>query len=385
VGEGLTRRSILLASVAAFAKDWAGVLRARTAGSGLLQSYEVSGTAAFDLTQANCAYVYDNAVAGLALLAAGDTRGASQLGDALLAAQSSDRFWHDGRLRNAYRAGPVPAGTPYPLPGWWHAGQGRWLEDPYQASTATGVVAWAMLLWIGLHRATGRPAYRLGAERAADWVERTVGARRGYAGGFLGFEPAPQPLTWVSTEHNIDLAAAFSALGRTDSARHARDFVAAMWNPVQGRFFTGLRPDGSINDHSAVDANLWPLLAVGADAAWHPALDWILRQHGVPASAPVGIDFNTDRDGIWLEGTAITALTCRRLGNQVEASPLMETLASQTAPSGLIYACTTPTLTTGLSTGLDASAPDFVYFRRPHVAPTAWAVLAQLNADPFPA
>jgi hypothetical protein len=395
VGDGFSRRSILLSGAAALAQaglshDWAGALRTRAAGPGLLQSYEVTGTSAFDLTQAHCAYVYDNAVAGLALLAAGDTRAASGLGDALLAAQSGDRFWHDGRLRNAYRAGPVRAGASYPLAGWWDAGQGRWLEDPYQAGTATGVVAWAMLLWIGLHRATGTPAYRQGAERAADWVERSVPARRGYQGGFLGFEPAPQPLTWVSTEHNIDLAAAFAALGRMQAAAHARDFVASMWNPAQGRFFTGLRPDGSVNDHSAVDANLWPLLAAGADQAWHAALDWILAKHGVhPAAgdgAPrEGIDFNTDRDGIWLEGTAITALACRRLGKQGAASRLMDTLASQTAPSGLIYACTTPTLTTGLSTGLDANAPDFIYFRRPHIAPTAWAVLAQLNLDPFPA
>ncbi len=386
-GEAVSRRSVLLAGVATLAQptlapDWAGVLRTRAAGAGLLQSYDVSGTAAFDLTQARVAYVYDNAVAGLALLAAGDTQAASQLGDALLVAQANDRFWHDGRLRNAYRAGPVPAGTPYPLPGWWDRGQGRWLEDPYQAGTATGVVAWAMLLWIGLHRATGAQAYHQGAGRAADWVERSVRTARGYQGGFLGFEPAPQPLTWVSTEHNIDLAAAFAALGRTQAAAHARDFVASMWNPAQGRFFTGLRPDGSINDHSAVDANLWPLLA---DGAWRPALHWILAQHGVPAAAPQGIDFNTDRDGIWLEGTAITALACRRLGRQEEASRLMATLAAQTAPSGLIYACTTPTLTTGLSTGLDANAPDFLYFRRPHIAPTAWAALAQRNANPFPA
>jgi hypothetical protein len=96
------------------------------------------------------------------------------------------------------------------------------------------------------------------------------------------------------------------------------------------------------------------------------------------------VDFNTDQDGIWLEGTAITALACRRLGMAAQAGILLDTLAAQTAPSGLIYACTTPTLTTGLSTGLDTRAPDFLYFRRPHIAPTAWAILAQRGVDPFP-
>jgi hypothetical protein len=241
-----------------------------------------------------------------------------------------------------------------------------------------------MLFWIGLARTTGNASFRAAAERAGDWVETHVRTQRGYAGGFLGFEPSPQPLTWVSTEHNIDLAAAFAALGRSAPAAHARSFVASMWSPDQQRFFTGLRPDGSINDHSAVDANLWPLLATGTQAQWRPALDWVLSRHGVPASHPQGVDFNTDRDGIWLEGTAITALTCGLLGEPDTAATMMATLAAQTAPSGLIYACTTPTLTTGLSTGLDPSAPDFLYFRRPHIAPTAWAILASRSNNPFP-
>jgi hypothetical protein len=380
---GVTRRG-LLASAGASAMvrrspDWAGTLSTRAAawtGPGLLQSYDVvqGGTGDFDRTQANCAYVYDNAVAGLALLAAGDRAGAGRIGDALVRAQAHDRFWHDGRLRNAYRAGPV-AEDPVKLPGWWDAEAGRWVEDGYQVGTATGVVAWAMLLWIGLGA-----AYRPAALRAADWLE-TVRGPRGYRGGFLGFEPHPQALTWVSTEHNTDLYAAFAALGRGDQAAHARAFVESMWLPGEGRFATGLRPDGTVNDHSAVDANLWPLLAADARPEWRNALHWILTRHGLPANGPVaamdGVDFNDDRDGIWLEGTAITALTAG--GNTAR---FMATLGAQTSPGGLIYACSTPTLTTGLSTGLDGRAPDFLYYRRPHVAPTAWAALAAAGADP---
>jgi hypothetical protein len=364
--------------------DWAGTLAARAALGGLLQSYDVAGAGDFDRTQAGCAYVYDNALAGLALLASGHARAAARIADALVQAQARDRFWRDGRLRNAYRAGAAEGGGPYPLPGWWDAAAGRWVEDGYQVGTATGVVAWAMLLWIRLGG-----AYLAAAHRAADWVEGAVRGPRGYQGGFLGFEPHPQRLAWVSTEHNIDLAAALAALGRREAAAHAADFVAAMWLPGAARFATGLRPDGSLNDHSAVDANLWPLLAAGARPEWRGALSWVLSRHGLPANGPTaemrGVDFNTDRDGIWLEGTAITALAARRLGQPDTAARLMATLRAQTAPGGLVYAATTPTLTTGLSTGLDTSAPDFLYFRRPHVAPTAWALLARLDANPFPA
>jgi hypothetical protein len=382
----ISRRALLSAVPAASmlgAPDWRQALSARVAalgGPGLLRSYDLAGTGDFDRTQANCAYVYDNAVVGLALLAAGDAAGARRIGDALVQAQQTDRFWNDGRLRNAYRAGPAEPG-PYKLPGWWDAAAGRWMEDAYQAGTATGVLAWAMLLWIGLADRGHGEVFRAAAQRAADWIQ-TQRAPRGYAGGVIGFEPAPQRLTWVSTEQNIDVAAAFAAIGRAEAAAHARDFVAGMWQVGQGRFAIGLRPDGGLNDASAVDANLWPLLTSFARPAWRPALAWVLARHGLPVDAVDGVDFNMDRDGIWLEGTAITALACRVLG--VDASRLMATLRAQTSPGGLIYAATTPTLTTGLSTGLDNAAPDFLYFRRPHIAPTAWAVLAQLSATPFP-
>ena len=376
----LSRRGFLAAGNLLFAdgSGWAKELSERVEalrGAGLLRSYDVSGTDAFARTQAQCAYVYDNAVVGLALLSAGDTEGARRIGDALVVAQTHDRFWHDGRLRNAYRAGASPAQGSYPLSGWWDEKAGRWEEDAYQAGTATGVVAWAMLLWVGLG-----DAYRAAALRAADFVEANLRGARGFSGGFLGFEPAPQRVAWVSTEHNIDLAAAFAALGRIGAAQHAAAFVASMWLPGEGRFAMGLRPDGSVNDASAVDANLWPLLAAGATPAWRAALPWVLARHGVAG----GVDFNTDLDGAWLEGTAIAALACKRLGRPADAARLMATLRANTAPGGLIYASTVPMLTTGLSTGIDPDAADFFYYRRPHIAPTGWAALAALGTTPFP-
>ncbi len=386
----IPRRALLAApllALGAAAPDWLGALRARAAalnGPGLLRSYDdVGGRGAFDLAHANTAYVYDNAVAGLALLMSGEVALARRLGDALVAAQNSDRFFHDGRVRNAYASGPAPASGLYPLAGWWDAAAGKWVEDAYQVGSATGVVAWAMLLWIGLHRACGATVYRDAAGRAADWVLANTAAARGFSGGFFGFEPAQRKDVWVSTEHNIDLAVAVASLGRPGPAAHARAFVASMWNAAEGRFFTGLRPDGTANTHSAVDANLWPLLAPGADAAWAPALDWILARHGLPDGAPAGVDFNADRDGIWLEGTAMTALTLRRARRDALADRFLATLRAQTAESGLIYASTTPSLSTGLSTGIKPGENDFFYYRKPHIAPTGWAVLASADKNPF--
>jgi hypothetical protein len=64
---------------------------------------------------------------------------------------------------------------------------------------------------------------------------------------------------------------------------------------------------------------------------------------------------------------------------------MLATLRAQTAPGGLVWASTVPRLTTGLATGVtdSASPADFVYFRRPHIGATAWAVLAVLGKTPF--
>src|SRR5580698_8154425 len=121
------------------------------AGPALLNSYIVEtgpDRGDFDITQANAAYVYDNALAGLLLLAAGHKDEARRIGQALAIAQAHDRFFKDGRLRNAYQAGAMT--MPAKLPGWWDAKAGRWNEDPYQVGSETGPVAWAMLLWAAL-------------------------------------------------------------------------------------------------------------------------------------------------------------------------------------------------------------------------------------------
>jgi hypothetical protein len=56
------------------------------------------------------AFLYDKAVATIALVACNKTEKAARIGDAILAALNRDRYWHDGRLRNGYLAGPIGPG-----------------------------------------------------------------------------------------------------------------------------------------------------------------------------------------------------------------------------------------------------------------------------------
>jgi hypothetical protein len=332
------------------------------------------------------AFTYDNALAAIALVACGDVAHARRIGDALLAAATADRAGAAGRLRNAYRAGPV-TGVPQPH-GWWDAQGGHWAEDPMQVGTATGNVAWAGLALLTLDQATGERRYAAAAGQLARWAETQTWDRQagGFTGGVHGDGAGTLRLGWKSTEHNVDLAALFSWLGRGDGrwqapARAAFAFVAAQWQPADGHFLTGTLPDGRTPNRatSGLDAQAWPPLLPNAPAEWARALAYLRRAHGVG----IGYDFNDDRDGIWWEGTAQVALTLAATGDGAAATPILAALAGQFSPGGLLWATSVPRLTTGLALAPDSSDADFVYYRRPHLGATAWAVLAARRWNPF--
>lgn len=376
---GARRATAAAADLLAPVRRAAGML----GGPGLVRSYAVEGgREAFDRAHAETAYTYDNAVAGLALLAGGERALAERLGDGLRLAQAQDRHWRDGRLRNAYAAGRQHEEAPRSArpPGWWDAARGAWVEDGYAAGSATGPVAFAALLWLALDA----PRFREAARAALGWVarEHAGGPGGGFTGGTLGHEPAPERQGWVSTEQNLDLAVAFARAGMREEAARAERFVRARWLPDEGRFAAGLRPDGAVDGTSALDASLWPLLAWG-DPAHARALDWVLARHGLPSGAPAeeldGVDFNDDRDGTWLEGTAQAALVLRRAGREALAARLLVTVLRHRDREGWVRAASVPWLTTGLRNG---EVP-FLYPARGHLAANAWGALAALGVSPF--
>ncbi len=369
--------SLLVPPARAAVLDLIGAIRAAMAalpaGPVLLNSFFTEAgpqKSDFDVTQANAAYVYDNALAGLALLAAGDRTGAARIGRALEIAQAHDRFYRDGRLRNAYRAGAMA--TPAMLPGWWNSATNQWDEDPYQVGSQTGPVAWAMLLWSALGQAGA-------ANRAGDWLDDQLRAPSGYYGGFYGFEPHPLKLTWQSTEQNTDLIAAFGRLGREEDCAHAKAFVAGMFDAQAGTFGAGLAPDGARNPLIAADAGIWPYLAgIATPQSARAAIAKLQRG--------AGIGFSAASAGIWPEGTAFAALALACQGDPL-ATTFMATVEANTSPSGYVYASVAPTLSTGLTVGPSLQpkmAPlPFNYYRRPALAPTAWAALAALEVNPL--
>src|SRR3977135_1800317 len=147
------------------------------------------------------------------MVACGNVRGASIIGNALSLAARHDRTFTDGRLRNAYRPGPVGEGAAA-LPGWWDAKQNIWAEDPAQDGTSTGNVAWAALALLTLHEATSQVAVLADPKPRIDWVIANTASGSGFSGGFHGYDPQQVRLTWISTEHNVDIYAAATWLFR---------------------------------------------------------------------------------------------------------------------------------------------------------------------------
>ena len=323
------------------------------------------------------AFVYDEALAVIALVACDALPGATRVGAALRLAAATD-----SRLRNVYRAGAV--GGNVLRNGWWDAAQNRWVEDAYQAGTATGNVAWAALAMLALHDATHEAKWLDAARGLGRWIVANASDARcagGFRGGVSGFDDSPVPLDWKSTEHALDLVAVFDRLAAADRgggwarpAAAARAFVDTQWDDRDGHFTIGTGVDGASPNlqSSALDVQLWSQLVARAQPRWKRALAYAERVHGVDC----GFDFNADRDGIWLEGTAQAALAYRVRGDRAAADRRLDCVAREFGPGGYVYATREPRITTGL-------AADAYYFRLPHLGATAWAALAAKGRNPY--
>ena len=367
----------------------ARVTAVAASGPVLLRSYDGTPAQPLEPALTTAAFAYDNALAIMALLACDRIEPARRIGAAFVAALDAAKG-PAPRLRNVYRAGVVQR---EPLPnGWWDTAANQWVEDAYQMGTATGNVAWVALALLALdaHEAEST-RWRSAAERLAEWpIAQARDARGdgGYSGGVHGFDTAVQRLGWKSTEHNVDLVAVFDQLatGRNaahwrDARDHARRFVDAQWDARDGRFITGTLPDGVTPNRgtSGLDAQLWPLMLRGAPVEWQRALAYAEREHGVDG----GFDFNADRDGLWVEGTAQGALAYRVAGRMADAQSMLATIARQVSDGGFLNATREARITTGLAIGPDSTSADFHYFRRPHLGATAWGVLAATGTNPF--
>ena len=374
----------------------------------------VPSTDPFDVVMRNVAFTYDSSIlleAELASNSAEGDRRAGLIAGALIYALDHDRYYSDGRLRNAYQAGELvlpPGWTPngrvgtVRMPGWWDAEREHWYEDEMQVSTHTGNVAWAALalcayyervrLRIGEDEAT---RYLDAAVRMGNWIVancRDTRGAGGFTGGYAGWEPEPAKLLWKSTEHNIDCYALFTMLHELtgdaawlDEAARAAAFVEAMWEAQSNHFWTGTLEDGITVNTATVplDAQAWPVLAFSGE--YHPvSLQYALDHIALcwtDGGTFCGFDFNDDRDGIWWEGTAQMSTALQAAGRWHDALTQADNLvhAQAAAPGGDgrgLVAATPDVISTGF---------DWEYFARLHTGATSWFAMALCQYDPFTA
>jgi hypothetical protein len=338
----------------------------------------------------NVAFVYDNAVAGIALTACGDPAQSKRIADALMLAAAHDPTFKDGRLRNAYRGGAV-TGDKVELPGYWQSKGNYWSQDPYQVGTATGNVAWAALLLLTVYDSTHDRVYLNAAVAQLRWIQAHMTSATpppAYEGGLFGYDNAQRMQHWKATEHNIDVYAAATWANRetadaslVQQAKLAGSFVNAMWDNVQHRFLVGTLDDGSTlsRDKSGLDAQVWPLLAFQPHPSqWDQVWTWVDAQH----RSGNGYGYRRQPDGIWTEGTAQVATAMQAVGKRVPDS-LWQVIAAQRSDDGMLFATPQPRIGTDFAIGPTSTYADFFYYHQPHLGATAWAAIAAKGWNPF--
>jgi len=235
--------------------------------------------------------------------------------------------------------------------------------------------------------APGHPEYLDAARRIGSFVLTLTDGKGGFTGGFEGWEPNPTKVGYKSTEHNIDLVAAFARLAKLagdaafqTASDQAKQFVLSMYDPALGLFHTGTGADGVTvnNDVLPLDCNTWAILALGDGFAdGKNVMAAVDRAMGVGE----GYDFNTDRDGVWFEGTAQVALAYKQLGDEARYAKILAFLNRSANRDGSITAADRNGVTTGFT--VSGTGIPWTYDQRTHVGATAWLAFAQLGVNPF--
>ena len=372
-----------------------------------------------DLVLRNAASTYDNALALLAFLSegSGDSfRRAKLIGDAFVYASQHDRYFDDGRMRSWYKAGDIklpPGWTPngrtgtVPIPGFYYepcdqpAHTHRYYEIGQEA-VDVGNNAWAMISLLALYRRSADPVYLDAARGIGEFIRQfrnDAGTYQGFQGGLDDPETVnPTRRIWASTEHNLDVYVAATAMYDVtgepqwlDDAEHAREFVEAMWCAESGCYLTGTHDPETRNDTPGqlpLDCQTWYLLAMPGAWPAHIAevFACIETNHRTEHDGFDGYDFNEDKDGVWFEGLGQAATAYAVAGRRHTLQPWLAEAqahrvelrrAQQTPPFGDVYGIAAA-CHDALSTGFD-----FEYFQRLHVGATSWLVFAQRGVNPY--
>lgn len=319
--------------------------------------------------QEKAAWVYDNALAIIALLARHnpeDITRARILCDALIYCQDNDPS-RDGRLRNSYYADAIPSA-----------------KNSY---SYCGNMAWAI---IGLMQ-----YYRFSEDTDTAFLNRVLSASD-KLGRFIvtAYSDPNNPgyclkegVTYKSTENNISAYVAFKHLYDVtndtywkEKANSARVFVTTYMDDST-KFCVGSTDNGiSVNDYyleQTEDVNAWGVLAFGYKYKY--ALTFVENNCWTQKSSFTGFDFNTDKDGVWFEGVAHMACAYEYIGDADKTALFLTNLErAQTDAQNNNDKGITATPDNQVSTGFGE-----YYYPSLHLGATSWFLLAETNYNAF--
>ena len=357
----------------------------------LLRSYDTG-----NIYIQNAGFSYDNALAAMAFLSAGRREEAETLLDAFVYAVETDRYL-PGRVRNAYASADIISFPGWNgaarLPGWYNTEAGEWYEDRYQTGSNVGNTSYVALALLQGDAAYGNEKYLQTAASLMDWViencrDESPGFTAGYDGWPEGGPEVTYVFTYKSIEHNIDAYAAFRQLyARTGEQKYAAaaesalELIRSLYDEERNLFCTGTGDDGRTpsTENIVLDAQVWACMALGEEfVPYEESLKTVeamkIPDGGYPFCAA------NENGGWWAEGTAYTALMYRLRGEDGPAAEALDALKGIQLETGLFPAATVPNLSTGF--GLFDGSP-WEYGDAPHIAPTAWFVMAVNGFNPY--
>lgn len=323
-------------------------------------------------------FLYDQAVAIVALAHAGEQGAAEQILLALDHLQRADGSW--------WFSYDYQGGSPWPA------------EGDHRPS---GAIAWVVMAANAYESAFDDPGFAAMAASALDYLDarRTPVEYACIPSAPVRFAPVDSPTTpWdetrvVSLEHNLDALAAFEgyaalhdAPAYAEIANEIRQFAESMWRG--NRFYAGFDlAAGSPNGvEQYLDLQSWGALALGPE--WSGGLDFncshLFDTAGFISQVAAGVHgfFDLRVAGaepahrfVWTEGTAGMILALEQAaaaGEAVDcpdpAALLLHLDALADSDGGIPYATTT-------------TNPDFS--TSSSVAGTAWLYLAREGINPF--
>jgi len=301
----------------------------------LMQSYED-----FD----NRCWIYDQALAVLALTAARETAKAKKILDTLAYIANDDGSFYFSYLISTL--------------------------EPTSQKTYTGSIAWVAMAINFYRKMTGDRSYGPLLEKTLAWVaaQQVADKNDPRCGGLsLGVRNDA-----FSTEHNLDSYSAFRYSGIASykkKAKQIKKFILRhLYHKAQGRFLTGYKDDSKY-----LDCQGWAVLSFGKKYA--DVLEFA-EQHFLVQDGKIGqtsgirgfFERNAANAPVWSEGTAGVALAYYFTGNKEKGDSFHRQIVRMAGANGGIRYATENT---------------YDFSTSPSVAGTSWYMFYEMKLNPF--